>query len=111
MTYALFVFDRPDSLAGLDEHVRQAIFSEYEALQKVSGLAGHRLAPAPSAVTVRIKGGERTVEVKPFAEHIPLAGYYLLDTEDPERALEIAGRIPAARLGGAVEVRALIGEP
>ena len=50
MTYALFVYDRPDSLAGLGEDARQAIFSAYEALQTVPGLAGRRLTPTSSAV-------------------------------------------------------------
>jgi len=43
MTYVLFVYDRPDPLSDLGEDARQAIFAEYEALQEVPGLTGHRL--------------------------------------------------------------------
>jgi hypothetical protein len=59
---------------------------------------------------VRVRDREPAFEPEPFTEDIPLAGFYLLDTDDRERALEIAARIPAARLGGAVEVRPLVGE-
>ncbi len=108
MTYVLLVYDRPDFLSTLSEDERQAIFAEYEALLAVPGLAGHRLAPATNAPTIRIEDGERKEELE--TEQPPLAGFYLIDTHDRERALKIAARIPAGRLGGAVEVRALVGE-
>jgi hypothetical protein len=42
---------------------------------------------------------------------MPLAGFYLLECADLDGAVEIAGRIPAARLGGAVGIRPLVAEP
>jgi hypothetical protein len=111
MTCVLFVYDRPDSLADLGEDARQAIFAEYEALQALPGLAGQRLESVSNAVTVRIRDGDRAQVPTPFSQQLALAGFYVLESDDREHALEIAARIPAARLGGAVEVRALAGEP
>jgi hypothetical protein len=107
MTYVLFVYDRADSLTGMREEAQQAIFAEYQALQALPGLVGHRLEAASRATTVRHRDHESTIEHKPFDPDLPLAGFYLLDTDDREHAIEIAARIPAARLGGAVEIRPL----
>jgi hypothetical protein len=107
MTYVLFVYDRADSLAGMPEEAQQAIFAEYQAQQTLPGLVGHRLEAASRAVTMRHRDGERTIEHEPFNRALPLAGFYLLDTDDREHAIDIAARIPAARFGGAVEVRSL----
>jgi hypothetical protein len=112
MHYVLFVYDRPDSLASLSDAERQAVFGEYESLSDIAGLVGHRLQPPETATTLRICAAEQELKAGPFAEdRLPLAGFYLLDSADPDRALEIAGRIPAARLGGAVEIHPLVSEP
>lgn len=107
MRYALLVYDREDRLADLPEPDREAVYREYQAFAATAGLAGYRLQPA--ATTLRIgEDGRRIVQPGPVrADALMLAGFYLLDPCEPERALELAGRIPAARLGGAVEVHAL----
>jgi hypothetical protein len=110
VTYVLFVHDRPDSLTRLPREEREAIFAEYVALQATPGIVGHRLDAASRAVTVRLRDGERTVGPDPLGRDLPLAGFYLLDTRDHARAVDIAARIPAARLGGVVEIHALITE-
>lgn len=110
MTYVLFVHDRPHSLTGQPEEARRAIFAEYQALQAVPGIVGYRLEAASNATTVRLRDGERTVDRDAAEPDPPLAGFYLLDTDDHEHAIDIAGRIPAARLGGSVEIRELMSE-
>ena len=107
MTYVLFVYDRADSLMGLSDETQQAIYAEYQDLQALPDLVGHRLEAASSAVTVRHRDNERTIEHAPFNRDLPLAGFYLLDTDDREQAIDVAARIPAGRLGGAVEIRLL----
>lgn len=107
MTYVLFVYDRAHSVAGVPEEAKRAIFAEYQALQALPGLVGHRLEAPSSAVTVRHRDDESSIEHEPFNADLPLAGFYLLDTDEPEQAIEIAARIPAARLEGAVEIRQL----
>ena len=101
MSYALFVYDTTHSLDGLTPVQRRAVHDEYVALADTPGLVGRRLQAPETAVTVTIgpDDGERD-----------LVGFYVLDTDDAARALEIAERIPAARLGGAIRVQPLVAE-
>ena len=58
---------------------------------------------------MRVQDGETLLTDGPFVdakEH--LGGYYLVEADDLDAALEIAARIPAARMGGAIEVRPLV---
>lgn len=106
MAYALLVYDRSDSLDALSDQERAAVYGEYEAFGRTAGVTGYRLQPPDTASTLRIEGGER--ELRPVPATAPeLAGFYLLTTDDPEEALELAARIPAARLGGAVSIHPL----
>jgi hypothetical protein len=58
------------------------------------------------ATTVRIKDGETEIAEGPFVNaEGAIGGYYLLEADDLDAAIEIASRVPAARLGGAVEIR------
>jgi hypothetical protein len=72
-------------------------------------IGGNQLQPVETATTVRVQDGETLLTDGPFVdakEH--LGGYFLVDVDDLDRALAIAARIPAARMGGAVEVRPLV---
>ena len=61
-----------------------------------------------TATTVRMRGGDTLVTDGPFAEiKEAIGGYCFLDADDLDAAIEVASRIPAARIGGAVEVRPL----
>ena len=101
MPYVLFVYDRADALAGLSDQERAAIYREYEAFAATEEVAGYRLQPVETATTLPVDGSR---------EELPLAGFYLVQTEDRAHATELARRIPAARLGGAIEIRPLGGE-
>lgn len=68
-------------------------------------LAGQALQPAATATTVRVRNGETLLSDGPFAEtKEQLAGFYLLEAENLDEALQLASRIPPARLGS-IEVR------
>ena len=86
---------------------QQAIREEYLALGQSPGvIGGERLQPAETATTVRVEDGQVLLTDGPFVdakEH--LGGFCLVEADDLDAALEIAARIPAARMGGAVEVR------
>jgi hypothetical protein len=92
----------------LDE--KEAIIGEYVAIAQSPGvIGGNQLQPVETATTVRVQDGETLLTDGPFVdakEH--LGGYFLVDVDDLDRALAIAARIPAARMGGAVEVRPLV---
>ena len=71
--------------------------------------AGERLAGSSTATTVRVRDGNRLVTDGPFAETKEvLGGYYLLDCDSLDEALEAAARCPGA-LYGSIEVRPIIG--
>jgi len=89
---------------------QQAIVDEYLAIgQSPEVVGGDQLQPVETATTVRVENGEVLLTDGPFVdakEH--LGGYCLVEADDLDVALEIAARIPAARMGGAVEVRPLV---
>ena len=69
---------------------------------------GEALQPASTATTVSVRDGQRLVTDGPFAEtKEQLGGYYLIDVESLDEALEWAARVPSAKLGQPVEVRPL----
>jgi hypothetical protein len=111
MKYLLQIY--PDgareALERLPEDEQEAIREEYLALgQSPQVIGGDRLQPAETATTVRVQDGETLLTDGPFVdakEH--LGGYVLVEADDLDAALEIAARIPAARMGGAIEVRPL----
>ena len=94
----------------LSEDERQAIVDEYLAIRELPGVVGgEQLQPVETATTVRVQNGETLLTDGPFIdakEH--LGGYLVIELDDLDAALEIAARIPAARMGGAVEVRPLV---
>ena len=71
-------------------------------------LAAAPLHPVSTATSVRVRDGKRFVTDGPFAEtREQLGGYFLVDAKDLDEAIDIAGRIPGARLG-TVEIRPLM---
>ena len=99
-----------EELERMPEEARQAIVDEYLAIgrsQEVIG--GEQLQPIETATTVRVENGETLLTDGPFVdakEHV--GGFCLVQADDLDAALDIAARIPAARMGGAVEVRPLV---
>jgi hypothetical protein len=71
-------------------------------------LAANPLHPVATATSLRIREGKRLVTDGPFAEtREQLGGYFLIDAEDLDSALDVAAKIPAARKG-TVEVRPVL---
>jgi hypothetical protein len=110
MKYILQIYPATDELEGMSEAEQNALVDEYLALgQSPAVIGGDQLQPIETATTVRVQNGQTLLTDGPFVdakEH--LGGYYLVQAEDLDAALEIAERIPAARMGGAVEVRPLV---
>jgi hypothetical protein len=95
---------------ALSEEEKQSVMGEYLSISQTPGVTGGaQLQPATTATTVRGGEGGTLTTDGPFADtKEALGGYYLLEAEDLDAAIEIAARIPAARMGGAVEVRPLV---
>jgi hypothetical protein len=114
MKYVLLIHqvDAPTPLdqeawATLSPEDQQAVYADYQAINKTPGVTpGIGLQPADTATTVRVKDGETLTTDGPFvAVKEALNGYLIYEADDLDAAIELAARIPAARLGGAVEVR------
>ena len=95
---------------ALSDDERAAITDEYMQIAQAPGVGvSHQLQPAATATTVRVDNGSTLTTDGPFVEtKEELGGYYLLDADDLDQAIEMAARIPAARRGGAVEVRPVV---
>jgi hypothetical protein len=110
MKYLLQIYPAAGEVEELSEDEQEAIVGEYLAIERSPGvLGGDQLQPVETATTVRVEDGETLLTDGPFVdakEH--LGGYLLVEADDLDAALEIAARIPAARMGGAVEVRPLV---
>jgi hypothetical protein len=110
MQYALLIYSRPGATEALGQDEREAVHREYMELRQLPGMVGGAsLHPAETATTVRVSGEQVLVTDGPFADTKEIfAGFYLLEADDLDQATEIAARIPAARLGGSVEIRPVV---
>ena len=112
MQYLIQIYtgDTMDAWEQLSDPERQAVTEEYMAIMQAPGVqGGAQLEPAMTATTVRVDDGRTLTTDGPFAEtKEALGGYYLYEAPDLDAAIELAARVPAARLGGAVEVRPLV---
>jgi hypothetical protein len=100
----------PDAWARLPEHEQRAIYGAYAAINETAGVSpGLRLQPPEAATTVWVEDGETLTADRPFvATDKALGGYLLFEADDLDAAVELASQIPAARMGGAVEIRPVV---
>jgi len=112
MRYALLIYSGQagDEYERLSDEEQRSIVGEYMAVgQEPEVFERAQLQPPESTTTVQVSDGKTLTTDGPFADTKEfLGGLYLIDAEDLDRALELAARIPAARMGGAVEVRPLV---
>src|SRR5205085_12270411 len=92
------------------EEERNAVYADYRAINETPGVTpGLGLAEPATATTVRVQDGRTLVTDGPFVEmKEALNGYLIFEAGDLDAAIELAARIPAARLGGAIEVRPVV---
>ena len=113
MKYAMLIYPKPGSHEALGEDEAKAVTAEYWAFRKDPRcLGGAHLQPVETATTVRDGGGQALITDGPFADTKEvLGGYFVFEASNLDEVLEVAERIPAVRLGGAVEVRPLVEVP
>ena len=107
MKYMALIYVDPTGFSTRSDEEREAITQEYFALAEDPRMVhSDQLQPGSTATTVRVRDGETLTTDGPFVEtKEELGGYYLIDADDLDSALEIAARIPAARMGGGIEIR------
>jgi hypothetical protein len=112
MKYFMQIYqgDALEIQAGLSQEEQQRVWADYAAVRETPGVStGEGLGPPDTATTVRVRDGRTLTTDGPFTEtKEALGGYFTFETEDLDAAIELAARVPAARYGGAVEVRPLV---
>jgi hypothetical protein len=99
----------PEEWAKLSEDEQKAVYADYQAINQTPGVTpGLQMEDPQTATTVRVKDGETLTTDGPFvAVKEALGGFLVFEADDLDAAIELAARVPAARMGGAVEVRPL----
>jgi hypothetical protein len=110
MQYALLIYQGStplpdtDTWASLPAAEQQAIYADYHALNTRPGVTpGLPLGAAEKAKTVRVVDAKVIAIDGPYAE--PVGGYFVVEADDIDAVVEVAASIPAARHGGAIEIR------
>jgi deazaflavin-dependent oxidoreductase (nitroreductase family) len=100
----------PEEWAKLSEEEQKAIYADYQGINETPGVSpGVQMQPPETATTVRVEGEETLTTDGPFVEtKEAIGGYLFFEADDLDAAIELAARVPAARLGGAVEVRPVV---
>ena len=113
MRYLCLIYDEEKKVGGMSKSEADAFMGEYfaftEGIRK-SGqyVAGEALQPVQTATTVRVRNGKVSTTDGPFAEtKEQLGGFYLIDAADLNDAIQVASRIPSARVGS-IEVRPVV---
>ncbi len=113
MRYLLLIYGDESAWTDASEEETAAIMAAHQAFSEAVGAegilrGGEALAPTSSATTVRVRDGEAMLTDGPFAEtREQLGGFYMVECDTLDQAIEAARRIPEAT-GGSVEVRPLM---
>ena len=113
MKYLCLIYDAEKKMVGMSKTESDAFMGEYftftEGIRK-SGqyVDGNALQPVQSATTVRVRNGKVSTTDGPFAEtKEQLGGYYLIEAKDLNEAVQVASKIPSARIGS-IEIRPIV---
>jgi hypothetical protein len=111
MKFVLMVYQGSTPLPGTDrwqtlsEAEQKGIYADYAELNKTEGITvGLPLGLPDTAKTVQVRNGQIDVRNGTYLAE-GAAGYSVYEAESMEAAIALAARIPAARLGGAIEIR------
>ena len=116
MKYMLLIHQGTTPLPGtpaweeLSADEQGAVYASYAGINETPGVTpGERMQPPDAATTVRVEDGRTLITDGPFANtKEALGGYLFLEADDLDAAIALAARIPAARMGGAIEVRPIV---
>ncbi len=110
MKYALLIYSKPGSHEALSKEEYEAVNGEYMTLSDDSRcVGGAQLQPVETATTVRVQDGRTLTTDGPYADTKEVfGGYFVFEAGNLDEAIEVASRVPAARIGGAIEVRPVV---
>jgi hypothetical protein len=100
----------PEAWGKLSEDEQNEVFRAYGAINEKPGVtSGLQLDDPQTATTVRVQDGKTLTTDGPFVEiKEAIGGYLFFEADDLDAAIELAAQIPAARMGGAIEVRPIV---
>jgi len=100
----------PEAWGRLSQDEQSAVYGAYKALDENPAVtSGLQMQPPETATTVRVQDGQTLTTDGPFAElKEAIGGYFFVEADDLDAAIEIAAQVPAARMGGAIEVRPIV---
>jgi hypothetical protein len=113
MKYLCLIYDEEKKFADLSRSELDQLMASYGQFTEEIKRSGHHLAgealhPVHTATTVRVRNGKISTTDGPFAEtKEQLGGFYMIEARDLNEAIQIASRIPSARLGS-IEVRPIV---
>jgi hypothetical protein len=109
MKYIMLIHQGPalERQAALSEEEQKQVSADYQALNQTPGVTpGLPMGLPENATTVRVEGGRALTTDGPFAGmKEAVGGFFILEADNLDAAIEVASRVPAARYGGAVEIR------
>jgi hypothetical protein len=110
MKYALLVYSPPGVFEALPDDERSQVSDQYQAVSSEAGIVGGaQLQPATTATTIRVSDGQTLATDGPFADTKEVfGGFYMLEADDLDRAIEVAAKVPSTWMGGSVEIRPLV---
>jgi hypothetical protein len=93
--------------AALPEDEQKQVYADYQAINDTPGVTpGLPMGLPDNATTVRVEGGKTLTTDGPFiGMKEAVGGWFIVEADDLDAAIEVAARVPAARYGGAVEIR------
>lgn len=100
----------PEAWAQLPEEEQRAVFAAYQQLNATPGVTpGVQMGDPGTATTVRVENGDTLTTDGPFVDtKEALGGYLFFEADDLDAAIELAAKIPPARMGGAIEIRPIV---
>jgi hypothetical protein len=100
----------PEAWAQLPQEEQQTVFAAYQQLNQTPGVTpGVQMDDPDTATTVRVDNGKTVTTDGPFVDtKEALGGYLFYEADDLDAAIELASKIPPARLGGAIEIRPIV---
>jgi len=100
----------PEAWSKLSPDEQNAVFADYQAINQTPGVTpGEQMDDPATATTVRVQDGRTLTTDGPFAElKEAIGGYLFFEADNLDDAIALAARVPAARLGGAIEVRPIV---
>jgi hypothetical protein len=112
MKYMLQIYGNltRDQVAAMSDDERNALYQAWGAVNQTPGITpGMELADPATATTVRVQDGTTLTTDGPFVEvKEALGGFLMFEADDLDAAIELAAKIPTARMGGAIEIRPVV---